>query len=118
LEEAFESKRGFYRHCEVIVGNGRKTSFWKNSWIGDYLLANKFPVLFDLAFDKDISVNKVLSSNFEALFFRRRIIGNLQVMYEGLLGCCNNQILSDEEDRIVWLLGNKGFYVNFLYKRR
>jgi hypothetical protein len=48
-------------------------------------LADKFPSLFDLAYDKDIFVNKVLSSNFEALSFRRRIIGNLSVMYEELL---------------------------------
>jgi hypothetical protein len=59
-----------------------------------------------------------MSSNFEALSFRRRIIGNLNVMYVELLGCCNNQILSDQEDRIVWLLGNKGFSVNSLYKNK
>jgi hypothetical protein len=57
----------FYSHCRMIVGNGGKTSFWKNTWTGDSPLANKFSCLFDLAYDKDISVNKVLSSNFEAL---------------------------------------------------
>jgi hypothetical protein len=71
-----------------------------------------------LAYDKDISVNKVLSSNFEALSFRRRIIGNLNLMYEELLGCCNNQALSNQEDRIVWSLGKKGFSVNSLYKKK
>jgi hypothetical protein len=76
-------------------------------------LADKFPVLFDLAFDKDISVNKVLSSNFEALSFRRRIVGNLQVLYEDLVGCCINQSLSDQEDRIVWRLSSKGFFCEF-----
>jgi hypothetical protein len=59
-----EFERYFYSHCKIIVGNGRKTSFWKNSWTGDYPLADKFPCLFDLAYDKDILVNKVLSSNF------------------------------------------------------
>jgi hypothetical protein len=67
----------FFKYCKVVVGNGCKTSFWKNSWIGDCPLAVKFPVLFDLALDKDISVNMVLSSNFEALSFRRRMMGNL-----------------------------------------
>jgi hypothetical protein len=108
----------FCSHCKIIVGNDRKTSFWKNSWTGDYPLANKCPCLFDLAYDKDISVNKVLSSNFEALSFRRRIIGNLNLMYEELLGCCNNQALSYEEDRMVWSLGNKGFSVNSWYKTK
>jgi hypothetical protein len=67
----------FFKYCKVVVGNGCKTSFWKNSWIGDCPLAVKFPVLSDLALDKDISVNMVLSSNFEALSFRRRMMGNL-----------------------------------------
>jgi hypothetical protein len=66
----------FFKYYKV-VGNGCKTSFWKNSWIGDCPFAVKFPVLFDLALDKDISVNKVLSSNFDALSFRRRMMGNL-----------------------------------------
>jgi hypothetical protein len=108
----------FFRYCKVIVGNGSKTSFWKNLWIGDCPLADKFPVLFDLVFDKDISVNKDLSSNFEALSFRRRIVGNLQVLYEDLVGFCINQNLTDQEDRMVWRLGSKGFSVNSLYKKK
>jgi hypothetical protein len=108
----------FYKYCKVVVGNGMKTSFWKSSWIGDLPLADKFPILFDLAYDKDISVNKVLSSNFEVLSFRRRIIGNLSVMFEELLGCCNNHSLSDQDDIIVWCLGKKGFSVNSLYKKK
>jgi hypothetical protein len=107
----------FYSHCRMIVGYGRKTSFWKNTSTDDSPLSNKFPCLFDLAYDKDISVNKVLSSNFEALSFRRRIMGNLNLMYEKLMVCCNNQDLSDQEDIIVWTLGKKGFCVNSLYKK-
>jgi hypothetical protein len=81
-------------------------------------LAVQFPILFDLAYDKDISVNKVLDSNFEALSFRKRIIGNLSVLFEDLLGCCNNFSLSDQGDRIVWCLDKKGFSVNSLYKKK
>jgi hypothetical protein len=80
-------------------------------------LAVKFPVLFDLALDKDISVNKVLSSNFDALSFRRRMIGNLQVLYDELVALCANYTLSVQEDRVKWCMGNKGFTVNSLYKK-
>ena len=58
-----------FKYCMVVVGNGCKTSFWKNLWIGDCPLADKFPILFDLVLDKDISVNKVLASNFAAMSF-------------------------------------------------
>jgi hypothetical protein len=107
----------FFKYCKVVVGNGCKTSFWKNTWIGDCPLAVKFPVLFDLAFDKDISVNKVLTSNFDVLSFRRRMMGNLQVFYGELVDLCAHHNLSGQEDRVSWCIGNKGFTVNSLYKK-
>jgi hypothetical protein len=94
------------------VGDGLNTSFWKSNWIGNMPLAVQFPTLFDLAYDKDISVNKVLVSNFDALSFRRRIIGNLRVLFEDLMNCCIHFSLFDFEDRIVWGLDKKGFSVN------
>jgi hypothetical protein len=87
------------------VGNGLNTSFWKSIWIGNLPLSVQFPALFDLAYDKDISVNTVLVSNFETLSFRRRIIGNLRVLLDELMICCNHVSLSDHDDRIVWGLG-------------
>jgi hypothetical protein len=108
----------FYKYCKMLVGNGLNTSFWRSTWTGNLPLAVQFPILFDLAYDKDISVNKVLDSNFETLSFRRRIIGNLSVLFEELLSCCNNFSLSDQDDRIVWCLDKKGFSVNSLYKKK
>jgi hypothetical protein len=78
----------------------------KKSWIGDCPLAVKFPVLFDLALDKDISVNKVLSSKFDVLSFRRRMMGNLQVLYGELVDLCAQYNLSVQEDRVRWCMGN------------
>jgi hypothetical protein len=104
----------------MIVGNGRKISFsfWKNTWTGDSPLAARFPCLFDLTHDKYISVNKVLSSNFLALSFRRRIMDSLNLMYDELIDCCSSQQVTGQEDKIVWTLGKNGFSVNSLYKRK
>jgi hypothetical protein len=101
----------------MAVGNGRRTSFWKNFWIGDGPLALRFPILFDLTADKDISVFKVLSSDFEALSFRRRMTDNLQGLFDELVALCSDFSLSSHEDKPVWRLGNKGFTVNSLYKK-
>ena len=76
----------------------------------------QFP-LFDLVYDKDITVNDALTSNFEALTFRRRIVGNLRVLLDELVSCCNQVTLSDQEDKIMWNLGRKGFSVNSIYKK-
>jgi hypothetical protein len=70
-----------------------------------------------LALDKDVTVNKNLSSNFEALSFRRRMTGDLQVLYDDLVALCSNCTLTDREDKLKWGLGNKGFTVNSLYKK-
>jgi hypothetical protein len=104
----------FYKFCKSGVGNGLKTSFWKSIWIGNLPLSVQFPVLFDLSYDKDITVNDVMASNFEVLTFRRRIVGNLRVLMDELVSCCNHVFLSDQEDRIVWSLGRKGFSINFI----
>jgi hypothetical protein len=53
-------REGFFKHCKMAVGNGRRTSFWKNFWIGDGPLALRFPILFDLSADKNISVLQIL----------------------------------------------------------
>jgi hypothetical protein len=108
----------FYTFCKFVVVNGLKTSFWKSIWIGNLPLSVQFPVLFDLAYDKDITVNDVLASNFEVLTFRRRIVGNLRVLMDEMMSCCNHVFLSDQEDRIMWSLGRKGFSVNSVYKKK
>jgi hypothetical protein len=48
---------------EVIVrrlGNGMLTSFWKDVWLGDSHLGVKFPRLFSLSVNKEVSVGELL----------------------------------------------------------
>ena len=40
----------------ISVRNGRITSFWLDSWLGDKPLCTSFPVLFDMCVDKHISI--------------------------------------------------------------
>lgn len=53
----------FYKCCQKDLGNGKSTSFWRNIWCRDVTLADKFPRLYDLARDKNITVEKALNSN-------------------------------------------------------
>jgi hypothetical protein len=80
-------------------------------------LSVQFPVLFDLAYDKDVSVNDVFTSNFETLTFRRRIVGNLRMLFDEMRSC-NQVSLSDQEDKIVWLLGKKASQLTLCTKRK
>jgi hypothetical protein len=89
----------FYKYCKSEVVNGLETSFWKSIWIGNLPLSVQFPVLFDLAYDKDVTVNDAFTSNFETLTFRRRIVGNLRMLFDEMISCCNQVSLSDQEDK-------------------
>jgi hypothetical protein len=51
-----------------------------------------------------------LASNFEVLTFRRRIVGNLRVLMDEMVRCCNHVFLSDQEDRLMWSLGRKRLF--------
>jgi hypothetical protein len=106
----------FYNFCKKNIGNGKSTSFWKNIWCGSEKMADKYPNLFEFAYDKDITVHKVISPNFQALIFRRRLTGVLGDAYNDLITQCSDVLLSEEEDNSVWLLGGKSFSVNSLYK--
>jgi hypothetical protein len=108
----------FYKYCKSAVGNGLKTSFWKSIWIGNLPLSIQFPVLFDLAYDKDVTVNDAFTSNFETLTFRRRIVGNLRMLFDEMISCCNQVPLSDQEDKIVWNLGKKASQLTLCTKRK
>jgi hypothetical protein len=95
--------------------NGNSTSFWHNIWCDLEPLSSKYPCLFDIAYDKNITVAKAFSSEFRAVNFRRRIYGALEDEYNRLITQCDSITIS-EEDKSVWLLGNKGFSVNSFYK--
>ncbi|GJW72921.1 hypothetical protein Tco_0132291 [Tanacetum coccineum] len=58
-------------HCKIRVGNGLRTSFWNDLWIGDNQLKLSFPRLFALEVNKDCSVADKLNAPFTASFRRQ-----------------------------------------------
>jgi hypothetical protein len=38
-------------------------------------------------------------------------------LFDELVALCANYTLTDQEDRVNWCMGNKGFTVNSLYKK-
>jgi hypothetical protein len=78
----------FFKYCKKRIGNGKNTSFWNNIWCDSETMAFKYPNLFEIAYDKDITVHKALSSDFQALTFRRRLLGVLDNEYNNLIAQC------------------------------
>ena len=52
-------------YCRIRVGNGLKTSFWKDPWIDDSLLCHRYPRVFALETNRDICVADKLSDSID-----------------------------------------------------
>jgi hypothetical protein len=110
-------KEIFYKFYRKVIGNGKQTSFWLDTWLRDLPSVVQFKRLFDLSFDKKFFVQKVISSNFSPLTFRRRLVGDTVNMLEEIKYRCHDLILTDAEDLIVWALNKSGYSVKSLYAK-
>ncbi|GJV95485.1 RNA-directed DNA polymerase, eukaryota, partial [Tanacetum coccineum] len=94
-------------HCRIHVGNGLRTNFWKEVWIGDNPLCVLFPRIFALETNKDSSVAVKLSSVTSSL--RRPVRGGSESSQLSLLQeYIEGTILSSLEDRL-WRSGHGCF---------
>ena len=53
------------------VGNGIKTSFWEDKWLGNFSVKSIFPEMHDLAVNKQLSVAEVMTQHGWNFQFRR-----------------------------------------------
>ncbi|GJT40039.1 hypothetical protein Tco_0939904 [Tanacetum coccineum] len=94
-------------HCKIRVGNGLRTSFWNDLWIGDNQLKLSFPRLFALEVNKDCSVADKLNAPFTASFRRQTRGGPEAQQLEQLTNLLDSVSLSNMEDRCFWDLNGE-----------
>lgn len=90
-------KDKFYQFCERKVGNGKKTLFWEDSWIGGRPLAEQFPIL---TLSKNVLIAKVIEKGLEWLKFRRAMVDRKLEEWTKLQNLCQSIELTSEEDKI------------------
>nr|GEZ18936.1 hypothetical protein [Tanacetum cinerariifolium] len=101
----------FISHCKIRVGNGMRTIFWHDFWIGDTQLKYLFPRLYALESIKESFVADKLQAHI-ASSFRRAVRGGVETQQlNHLLDLLGSVILSNMKDRWVWHLNGDGVFV-------
>jgi len=101
----------FNNNMSITVGNGLKTDFWNEVWIGEDSLRNSFSHLYTLSTQRNVSASQAWSQQGWDLVFRRALndweIGEVA----NLLGVLNSHpALSMRPDKPRWKLHNKGVF--------
>ncbi|GJR90004.1 RNA-directed DNA polymerase, eukaryota [Tanacetum coccineum] len=95
-------------HCKIRVGNGRRTSFWNDLWIGDASLRFMFPRLYALDTNKVCTVADKMDAPLTSSF-RQTVRGGAESQQLAhIFDLLGPVILSNMEDRWVWDLNGDG----------
>lgn len=102
---------GFISNVSIKVGNGNKTSFWNDGWIGNGPLKEAFPDLFTIVQQPQATVAEVRSMQGWNATFRRflndwevtRVI-EFYTLLDGFKG------ITEEEDKLIWERNGGGVY--------
>jgi hypothetical protein len=103
----------FSQYAVERIGNGRQTSFWKDKWLGDFSLMNKFPRLYSISTQKEgivAEVGNLAGTVGWTLTWRRSLFVWENTLLEELLMLINQTSLSMEEDYWVWRLDKEGLF--------
>ncbi|GJV18280.1 hypothetical protein Tco_1367300 [Tanacetum coccineum] len=71
-------------HCHIRVGNGLRTQFWNEVWIGDTQLRVMFPRIYALEINKDCTVADKLQFSVTSSL-RRSVRGGVESSQLALL---------------------------------
>jgi mannosylglycoprotein endo-beta-mannosidase len=111
-------KHFFKLGSRFVVGNGRKTLFWTDCWLGESPLAVRFARLFDICASKEILVAEALPVSATLLQFRRSF-GPVELdLWAALVQETSSVELSNIGDTVRWDLEPSGrFSVLSLYRK-
>ena len=94
----------FFARGSFMVGNGRHTRFWGDTWLENKPLVVQYPSMFNIARHKNVLVAQVLSSTPLNIEFRRSLIGDKLISWLKQVERQMRVNLSDEDDCFKWNL--------------
>lgn len=111
MESCIRDKRLIFVSCyKRKLGDGVRTRFCEDLLFGDVPFLVKYARLYNHTFSKHISIAKAFEKGFSNIRFRRLLCGQSLVMWKKLLEDCSRVVLSEDCDRLVWLLSPSGVF--------
>ena len=101
--------RWFDENVRRVVGDGRTTLFWYETWIGDTPLRLRFPQLFELAVENECKVEEMRrlgwDGNGRAWVWRRRLFAWEEESVRECAALLSNIVVQDTvHDSWRWML--------------
>ena len=110
-------KNEFFERGKFSLGDGDQIRFWEDMWLGQTTLQQKFPSLYSIASNKNITVANVLGTVPINLYFRRTLLGHNRTQWLQLVERLMRVNLLDEPDKFKWsLTSNSVFTVKSYYE--
>jgi hypothetical protein len=96
------------------IGNGMKTSFWKDRWLGEMYLFNLFPRLYSLSSCKEAMVREVVVFHGGGwqwnLIWRRQMFWWEANLVDNLMALLEEVVFNGDEDRWTWIPDEDGLF--------
>lgn len=95
--------RDYYTQGRVLlIGNGKKSDFWRDKWCGNFSLCEKFKNLYEICYDRKVTVPEMGQRRW-IMGFRRWLPENLQMELREMRDILVAVSLNNEKDRPKWL---------------
>lgn len=91
-------------NCKIKVGDGRKTLFWEESWVGQGTLKDSFPDLLLLSLQEKVTVKEMRDHHGWNFRFRKPLNGwemNKMAEFLNTQEQCKN--FNTNEDQLDWI---------------
>ena len=93
----------------MIVGKGNSTSFWRDVWVCEAPLKDKFPQLFEICNETEINVEKAVKQGWQ-LSYRRWLNEDLQCQHRRLKHLLASFAVNNKNDKPKWSWENTGIF--------
>jgi hypothetical protein len=103
-------KQIYLKGRRMKVGDGKNTSFWCDAWCDQTPLKDRFPEIFDICIEQDVTVAAAANMNWN-FSFRRWMTPDIALQIHGLNQIMAQTVLTDRQDRPHWKWTKNGKFI-------